>query len=66
MSEEDKSSSLLQAIGAVLSAFSGIRRGKDSRQDVAKLKPLHIIFAALLCAALLIVGLITLVRSITS
>lgn len=54
-----------RAIFAVLSAFGGIRRSKDSRNDVANLKPLQIIVAALICAGLLILGLLTLVHSIT-
>ncbi|WP_374351069.1 DUF2970 domain-containing protein [Chitinimonas sp.] len=66
MAEEKTSLNPLRAVGAVLSAFGGIRRGKDSRDDLAKLKPIQIILAALLCAALFIGGLLTLVRSITS
>ncbi|WP_269532820.1 DUF2970 domain-containing protein [Chitinimonas sp. BJYL2] len=56
----------LKAVGAVLSAFSGIRAGKDSKNDLAKLRPVQIILAALICAAIFIFGLLTLVRSIIS
>ncbi|HEY9103626.1 DUF2970 domain-containing protein [Chitinimonas sp.] len=67
MSEQPKGSlNPLKAVGTVLSAFSGIRRGKDSRDDLKNLRPVQIILAALLCFALLILGLLTLVRSITS
>jgi hypothetical protein len=63
----DKKPSLnpFHAIGAVLSAFGGIRRGKDSKNDVSKLHPVQIIIAALLCVAMLIASLLLLVRSIT-
>jgi len=64
MSEEKRSLNPLRAIGTVLSAFSGIRRSKDSQEDMAKLHPLQIIIAAVLCVALLILGLITLVHSV--
>ncbi|MFC4159489.1 DUF2970 domain-containing protein [Chitinimonas lacunae] len=66
MSERHGVRGILQAIGAVLSAFSGIRRGKDSQSDLSRLRPYQIIIAGLLCAALLIGGLLTLVRSIVN
>lgn len=66
MSDQKPSLNPLRALGAVLSAFGGIRRGKDSQDDVSKLHPVQIIIAAVLCAALLIGGLLLLVRSITS
>lgn len=66
MADEPKRSlNPLHAIGAVLSAFGGIRRGKDSQHDVSKLHPVQIILAALICVGLLIAGLLLLVRSIT-
>ncbi|WP_308447351.1 DUF2970 domain-containing protein [Parachitinimonas caeni] len=54
-----------RAILAVLSAFFGVRRGKDSKNDVSKLTIWQIIFAAIFCAAVFIFLLITLVRSVT-
>ncbi|MGQ5523555.1 DUF2970 domain-containing protein [Chitinimonas sp. PSY-7] len=53
-----------KAIGAVVAAFTGIRRGNDSKGDLQKLSPIQIILAALICAAVFIVSLILLVRSI--
>ena len=67
-SQEERSKTSLnpfRAVGAVLSAFSGIRAGKDSKNDLAKLRPVQIILAALICAAIFIFGLLTLVRGIT-
>ncbi|QDQ27483.1 DUF2970 domain-containing protein [Chitinimonas arctica] len=67
MGEQEKGSlNPLRAVGTVLSAFIGIRRGKDSKEALTRLRPVQIILAALLCAGLLIFGLLTLVRSITS
>lgn len=66
MSDKRGLRGILQAIGAVLSAFSGIRRGRDSQSDLTKLKPYQIIIAGLICAALLIGILLTLVRTVTA
>lgn len=53
-----------RAIATVLSAFAGIRRGKDSKNDMQKLHPVQIILAALICAAVFIAILVLLVRNI--
>ena len=65
MAEEKRSLNPFKAILTVLSAFSGIRRGSDSQRDVARLHPMQIVFAALLCVACLIGGLVFLVHSVT-
>ncbi|MBV8464317.1 MAG: DUF2970 domain-containing protein [Burkholderiales bacterium] len=66
MDEEKKSLNPLKAVTTVLSAFSGIRRGEDSRKALAKLNPLQIILAAFLCLACFIGLLLLLVHSIAS
>ncbi len=53
----------LSALAAVLSAFIGIRRREDAKGDL-QLKLAHVVVAGVLCAALLVVLLITLVRNI--
>ncbi|MBV1776562.1 DUF2970 domain-containing protein [Burkholderiaceae bacterium DAT-1] len=53
------------AILTVFSAFTGIRKGAHSKQDQAKLSPLQIILAAVICVACLITVLVLLVRTIT-
>lgn len=63
---ETQKSSALSAVGTVLSAFIGIRRGKASREDLAKLKPAQIIVTAVICAGILIGSLILLVKHIAS
>lgn len=66
MSDSERKPSLnpFKAIGAVLAAFTGIRRGKDSKGDLQKLSPVQIILAALICAAVFIASLLLLVRNI--
>jgi len=59
-------STTLSAVATVLSAFIGIRRGKASREDLAKLRPVQIIVAAVICAGILIGSLIMLVKHIAS
>ena len=54
----------MQAFKAVLSGFIGIRRKADHEQ--APLNPLHLVIAALLCVALLIVTLVAIVRIVLS
>jgi hypothetical protein len=51
----------LAAIVAVLSAFIGIRK-RGAAVDDQSLRPIHFIAAALLCVAILIASIITLVR----
>ncbi len=66
--DSDKPTGLspLRALRTVLSAFIGIRRGGDSRDDLARLTPVQIIVTALCCVALLITLLVVLVKHITS
>ncbi len=52
------------AVIAVLSAFIGIRKKGAAVRD-GSLRPAHIIVAALLCVATLVICIIFLVRSIT-
>ncbi|QGZ41240.1 Protein of unknown function (DUF2970) [Pseudoduganella flava] len=56
----------LYTLKAVLWSFVGLRRKSDFEQDPAKLKPIHVIVAALLAAALFIGILITVVKLVVS
>lgn len=56
----------LQAIKAVLWAFFGIRRSEGHKRDAAQVRLPQLIGVALLLAAVFVVGLIVLVRQITS
>ncbi len=57
-------SSPLRAVSAVLGAFIGIRRRSTGDRDLASLKPVHVIVAAVLAAALFVIILVTLVNLI--
>ena len=54
--------SFLRVVGAVLSAFIGIRKKSAFEQDRATIKPVHIIVAGVIGALLFIGTLVTLVH----
>jgi hypothetical protein len=54
-----------QVIGAVFWSFFGIRRKAAGERDMVTIKPLHVIIAGLLGAAILVSFLIVLVKIIT-
>lgn len=56
---------LLQVAGAVACAFVGIRKRTAHERDALTLSPPQVIAAGLLAAALLVLGLLALVRLIT-
>lgn len=53
-----------QTLSAVLWSFFGVRKGKDMRRDAASLNPVHVILIGIGMAALVVVGLLLLVRAI--
>jgi len=55
----------LQVLGAVFSSFFGIRKKAAGERDMVSIKPLHVIAAGLLGAAILVALLVTLVTLIT-
>jgi hypothetical protein len=64
--QHDKKDQPLRAISAVLSAFIGIRKSAARDKDLASLKPIHVIVAGLIAAAVFVATLVTLVLVITS
>lgn len=56
----------LRAVAAVLSAFIGIRKSAARDKDLASLKPVHVIVAGLIAAAVFVATIVTLVWVITS
>ena len=54
----------LRVVGAVLSAFIGIRKRQAADQDHVVIKPAHIVVAGVIGALLFVATLITLVRFI--
>jgi ABC-type Zn2+ transport system substrate-binding protein/surface adhesin len=61
----EKMPSALQAVSAVLGAFIGIRKTADREKDLASLKPVHVIVAGVIGAALFVIMIVILVRLIT-
>jgi hypothetical protein len=57
-----KKASLLQVAKAVFWSFLGIRKRRDYETDSVELKPLQVIIAGLVGAAVLVLSLILLVR----
>ena len=55
----------LRVLAAVLSSFLGIRRKASGERDMVTIKPVHVIVAGLLGAALFVAILVTLVTVIT-
>lgn len=51
---------------AVWWSFVGLRRGRDHAQETSRLNPFYVVLAALLAAALFVVGLVLLARFATS
>ena len=62
----NRKGSLRQTIGAVLWSFFGVRRSANHEADMAELNPLHVIAVGVVAAAVFVLGLIGLVRFITS
>jgi hypothetical protein len=58
-------SSPWRAVSAVLGAFIGIRKSSARDRDLASLKPVHVVVAGVVAAAIFVLTLVTLVRIIT-
>jgi hypothetical protein len=56
---------LLEVVRAVFWSFFGVRRGDAMRRDAVSIRPHQVIIVGILAAAILVVGLIILVRIIT-
>jgi hypothetical protein len=54
-----------RAVSAVLGAFIGVRKSSARDRDVASLKPVHVIVAGVIAAALFVIAIVTLVKLIT-
>ena len=62
---KDSSAGFLRVLGAVFAAFLGIRKRASGERDAVTIKPVHVIIAGVLGAALLVGLLATLVTFIT-
>jgi DUF2970 family protein len=59
------SASFPRVMGVVFSSFLGIRKRSQGERDAVTVKPIHVILAGVLAAAIFVAILITLVRLIT-
>lgn len=60
-----RSASFLQVLRAVCWSFLGIRKRSAGERDAVTIKPLHVIVAGVLGAAILVLVLVTLVHFLT-
>jgi Protein of unknown function (DUF2970) len=59
-----RQASIVETFKAVASSFFGVRGRVAHERDLAKLNPLHLIFAGLVMAALFIFTLLAVVRAV--
>ncbi len=62
---EPTNAGFLRVLAAVFSSFLGIRRKASGERDMVTIKPIHVIVAGLLGAAVFVAILVTLVTMIT-
>lgn len=62
--EQAPRGSFVYSMKAVLWSFLGVRRGRDREQDFANLRPVPVLIAAFLCAAIFVGVLIAIVRAV--
>lgn len=55
----------LQVLGAVFSSFFGVRKRASGERDMVTIRPVHVVIAGLLGAAILVALLVCLVMFIT-
>ncbi|HEY9461055.1 MAG TPA: DUF2970 domain-containing protein [Paralcaligenes sp.] len=54
--------SFLKTLKAVAWGFFGVRKNKDHAQDTQTIDPFHLIIAGLLAGAVLVIGLLLIIR----
>ena len=59
-----RKATFVQTMKAVLWSFFGVRKQSDYERDAAELNPVHVIVAGVLAAAIFVVLLILVVRSV--
>ena len=62
---QPKPASFLRVMVAVFWSFFGVRKRAAGEQDMVTIKPVHVVIAGVLGAAILVAVMITLVRFIT-
>ena len=62
---EPRPAGFLQVLGAVFWSFFGIRKRATGERDMVTIKPVHVIVAGVLAAAVLVAALMLLVSYVT-
>jgi hypothetical protein len=62
---EPRQAGFLQVLGAVFSSFFGVRKKAAGERDMVSIRPVHVIVAGVLGAAILVALVVTLVSFIT-
>ena len=62
---QPRAAGFLRVFGAVFSSFFGVRKRASGERDLGTIKPVHVIVAGVLGAAILVAVLATLVHFIT-
>ena len=61
---EPTTAGLLRVMGAVFASFFGVRKRASGERDIGTIKPVHVIVAGILAAAILVAAVATLVHFI--
>ena len=62
---EPRAAGFFHVMGAVFSSFFGVRKRASGERDVGMIKPVHVIVAGVLGAAILVAVIATLVHFVT-
>jgi hypothetical protein len=62
----ERRAGFLQTMRAVLWSFFGVRKRAGYEQDAAQLNPVHVIIAGIIAAAIFVVVLLLVVRTVVS
>jgi hypothetical protein len=62
--EKPEGAGFLRVMGAVFASFFGVRKRSSGERDVGSIKPVHVIVAGVLGAAILVAVIATLVHFI--
>jgi preprotein translocase subunit Sec61beta len=64
--DTERRAGFLQTMRAVLWSFFGVRKRAGYEQDAAQLNPVHVIIAGIIAAAVFVVALLLVVRTVVS